>query len=220
MLRRLLVGSSILVLSLYVGSIRAQTTVTFDSFAGGTVITNQYPGISISLLGSAPIAGPKTYVLEDTSGVPQFIFGASGNAITAAEIGNFAPFYDIQFAFSQRIDSFSLMAIDAEEPVSGSAYLGNTFISSLALTSIGFNEASVFRGPVYSLDFGAVGGSQTFDRVVIHLDPLGGPELFDNLVYHTTAPIPEPEIYAMLGVGLGLLGWVGRRKKLKEAAVA
>lgn len=33
-----------------------------------------------------------------------------------------------------------------------------------------------------------------------------------------TAPIPEPEIYAMMAVGLGLLGWVGRRKKLKEAA--
>jgi len=33
-------------------------------------------------------------------------------------------------------------------------------------------------------------------------------------------PIPEPEIYAMMAVGLGLLGWVGRRKKLKEAAAA
>jgi len=32
--------------------------------------------------------------------------------------------------------------------------------------------------------------------------------------------IPEPEIYAMMAVGLGLLGWVGRRKKLKEAAAA
>ena len=35
-----------------------------------------------------------------------------------------------------------------------------------------------------------------------------------------TAPIPEPEIHAMMAVGLGLLGWVGRRKKLKEAAAA
>jgi hypothetical protein len=35
-----------------------------------------------------------------------------------------------------------------------------------------------------------------------------------------TTPIPEPEIYAMMGFGLGLLGWVGRRKKLKEAAAA
>ena len=45
----------------------------------------------------------------------------------------------------------------------------------------------------------------------------GGQYLLNSSV---TAPIPEPEIYAMLGVGLGLLGWVGRRKKLKEAAAA
>ena len=32
-----------------------------------------------------------------------------------------------------------------------------------------------------------------------------------------TAPIPEPEIYAMMGMGLGLLGWVGRRRKLQAA---
>lgn len=30
--------------------------------------------------------------------------------------------------------------------------------------------------------------------------------------------IPEPEVYAMLGVGLGLMGWVGRRKRLKGSA--
>jgi hypothetical protein len=28
------------------------------------------------------------------------------------------------------------------------------------------------------------------------------------------AAVPEPEIYAMMGLGLGLLGWVGRRRKL------
>lgn len=31
------------------------------------------------------------------------------------------------------------------------------------------------------------------------------------------AAIPEPEIYAMMGVGLGLLGWVGRRRKQQAA---
>jgi hypothetical protein len=34
------------------------------------------------------------------------------------------------------------------------------------------------------------------------------------------APVPEPEIYAMMGIGLGLLGWVGRRKKVMERAAA
>ncbi len=32
--------------------------------------------------------------------------------------------------------------------------------------------------------------------------------------------IPEPETYAMLLVGLGLLGWQARRRKLKKAAAA
>ena len=36
-------------------------------------------------------------------------------------------------------------------------------------------------------------------------------------MYATAAPVPEPEIYAMMGLGLGLLGWVGRRRKLQAA---
>ena len=32
------------------------------------------------------------------------------------------------------------------------------------------------------------------------------------------APVPEPEIYAMMGLGLGLLGWIGRRKRLQQSA--
>ena len=32
-----------------------------------------------------------------------------------------------------------------------------------------------------------------------------------------TTPIPEPEIYAMMSIGLGLLGWVGRRRKQQTA---
>src|SRR3989304_3847731 len=34
----------------------------------------------------------------------------------------------------------------------------------------------------------------------------------------TTAPIPEPETYAMMLAGLGLMGFVARRRKQKEAA--
>jgi hypothetical protein len=35
--------------------------------------------------------------------------------------------------------------------------------------------------------------------------------------HNMTTPIPEPEIYAMLGLGLGLMGWVGRRRKQQAA---
>jgi len=32
------------------------------------------------------------------------------------------------------------------------------------------------------------------------------------------AAIPEPEIYAMMGIGLGFVGWIGRRRRRIEAA--
>ena len=165
------------------------------------------------------MAGPRTYALQDTSGVPQSIFGASGNAITPGDnVGGIdAPFYDFQFVFSQPIDQFSLMALDAEESVTASAFLGNTFISSVAQgTFLGNNVASVFNGPVYLLELGSIGGPQQFDRVTISLDTSGGPEVFDNLRFNSVAVIPEPEIYSLMVVGLGFLGWVRLRKNRRK----
>jgi hypothetical protein len=41
---------------------------------------------------------------------------------------------------------------------------------------------------------------------------------FQNLyAVWTVAPVPEPEIYAMMGVGLGLVGWAARRRKRQVA---
>jgi len=34
----------------------------------------------------------------------------------------------------------------------------------------------------------------------------------NQLHFHVVA-VPEPEIYAMLGLGLGLIGWASRRRK-------
>jgi len=34
------------------------------------------------------------------------------------------------------------------------------------------------------------------------------------------SPTPEPEIYAMMGVGLAVMGWVGRRRRKQQALAA
>ena len=44
-------------------------------------------------------------------------------------------------------------------------------------------------------------------------DPLTATGLRSGHLTLTAAAVPEPEIYAMMGIGLGLLSWVGRRRK-------
>jgi len=41
-----------------------------------------------------------------------------------------------------------------------------------------------------------------------------------DLLSQTIPPIPEPEIYAMMAIGMGVVGWAARRKKLKAITVA
>lgn len=62
----------------------------------------------------------------------------------------------------------------------------------------------------YMLEFGVTDWSDeafssglAFDGITVAGNPI--------------TPVPEPEIYAMLGIGLGLMGWVGRRRKLQTA---
>jgi hypothetical protein len=52
------------------------------------------------------------------------------------------------------------------------------------------------------------GSFVTFD------DQINPSTLISNFSIETTAPIPEPENYAMLIVGLGVMGFVARRRKL------
>lgn len=49
----------------------------------------------------------------------------------------------------------------------------------------------------------------------LNVSSIGGP---DTISSAPVAPVPEPEIYAMMGVGLGIMGWVARRKKRRQAA--
>jgi hypothetical protein len=83
---------------------------------------------------------------------------------------------------------------------------------------IGSNSARVFSGPVHSVEFGAIDGRNLFDRVVVDINDGDGPERFDNLQYNF-ALVPEAEIYAMMAVGMGIMGWAARRKNRKQAAV-
>ena len=109
---------------------------------------------------------------------------------------SFGPLFDLEISFDAPVDLFSLMAPDAEESVSAFGYLGNTLVQSISQGILlgnygGTPSGGYFRGSVYRLELGAIGGSLQFDRIVIDLidgeHPAAGPEEFDKVVYNTVA---------------------------------
>jgi len=192
----------------------ASVSIDFSGPSAGDIVTTQFPGVDISLLGSPPIPGPRIYLLQDTSGNPVNVLGASGNAITAGNnVGAInPPFFDMQFRFEGTIDYFSLLVLDAEESVSATGYLGNNAMQSVVQgTFMGFHSGPVFNGPVYLLELGAIGGSTFFNRVVVDLTEADGPELFDNLQF-SSRRLPEPATVALLSVALATLVLARRRR--------
>ena len=110
-----------------------------------------------------------------------------------------------------------------------SATADNGLAASAGCTTGGTPGACFFSTPpvalsdsmVFVIDF--VGNNLNFDAPHLKVQFLSGindGKATGDLLSQTISPIPEPEIYAMMAVGLGLMGWVGRRKRLKEAAAA
>jgi hypothetical protein len=90
----------------------------------------------------------------------------------------------------------------------------------------GYNAGGTTPGWAEGTSIGLIGtnmtvNNQTFAYVIGYNDSAGAAHLgdWDDFVIGVNiAPIPEPETYAMLLAGLGLMGFVARRRK-KSAAV-
>ena len=111
-------------------------------------------------------------------------------------------------------------------------------MQSINIEFIVLDKASALTGTLTSsaggvVTFSSVGtinvsGAQWSNLSFVNLEvPLGNficgsttdcpSVLFDNVVLRATVPVPEPESYAMLLAGLGLMGFVARRRKQKAA---
>lgn len=88
---------------------------------------------------------------------------------------------------------------------------------SFALDSIAINTQDsqtlslTGMGTVSGNGFASTAGSWNFTG-----NPAGSAFVF-SAGSGPVAAVPEPEIYAMLGIGMGVMGWAARRKKQREA---
>lgn len=213
---------------IFAGSSHANTLITFEEAAGPIAMSNApgsavpgYAQLSTQYLASegvyfSSLAGYAAVVNHGagnpTASNPNIIGGTSANGSLDYGAPITISFFDTANTSLKATTSFFKIQGDWYPLNSGSVFataygvLGNV----LGSTSDTDNKTFGVSGPVLQFNFSGV------HSVVI--SGSSGTVGFDNLEYgNLTAPIPEPETYAMMMAGLGLLGFVSRKKKTQTA---
>ena len=129
---------------------------------------------------------------------------------------------------SGNVNQFNF-SVGSQVLTEGSA-VGATIFGLIGPGSVGFSFRDVTTSSTFSngsaaivyVANGATTNYGTFNYIIGFNDNGSTDGDYDDFVVGVrfAAPIPEPETYAMLLAGLGLLGFAARRRKLKAAAAA
>jgi hypothetical protein len=167
-----------------------------QGIAGFSVISNSTPGT----IGTLSMDGPG-YVtftfLGKEAGFNNFFFDIGGVPVSKIyDTGPSVGLTSTQTYLASGPLSFSFGTNTSNTVTNGFAGLSSPTFAIFAGQSSGYKY-------VLGYDDSGAGPDRDYDDMVIGVN---------------VTPIPEPEIYAMMSLGLGLLGWVGRRKNLQAAA--
>ncbi|MDP3538855.1 MAG: PEP-CTERM sorting domain-containing protein [Azonexus sp.] len=178
------------------------TVLDFESFDGMVIGSGSlnYNGLLIS--GNQQFTAGQNIADLGENGV----WGAGNHFLSFDHLGSMT--LDISFN-GQTTKGFAFDYSIYEEDLDGSAFLTARYfdLSNNLIKSTKFIY-SPFGATTYDQfqSFGFVSNTANIARVSI----VGDGVVLDNLTY--TQPVPEPESYAMLLAGLGLMGLVARRR--------
>ena len=101
--------------------------------------------------------------------------------------------------------------------------VGQDFGDPLAATRWTYQGKLIATNPTQTVPWSTlaangINGAGTYQLTFVAFDALNNASTaFSTLTLSDVAPVPEPETYAMLLAGLGLLGFVARRRKQQAA---
>ena len=148
-------------------------------------------GSTVMVLPNATITSFGSDIYVGAAGIDHEICALSGGSCQA----------DLRIDFSTAVNSLSFVTSgwNPGDHVDANVYDGITLLGTVSQSSNGLVDLSAFSHvtSIY-LDDSSTGAGFGYDHFIF-------------------APVPEPETYAMLLAGLGLLGFMARRRK--ESAV-
>jgi len=199
----------------------AVTVVAASSFAHADV---NFSTIQVSSGQFTPLPYPETVTFD--SALPAGIYYSGGRLVTGTA-------WDLEYT-TPTYDTTSYLAVGNAAPTAsvtfdagmGASYFGFYLGTPDSYNSVTFNGSDgshttidgyqlvnySAQSPTGSFYLGVQSTSGTvFTSIVFHSD--GDSMETDNHAYVLAAAVPEPETYAMLLGGLGLMGFIARRRR-------
>jgi hypothetical protein len=195
------IAATLLLATLASGA-QAQNLITNGDFEMPAVATDSFEtytnlgGYGATLWGSDSTSG--THKIVDVAGNQFMQFRGGDSAYTAFSIATSGD-YQLSFDF----DGSGFFDIYNQTTAS---YLIPGPVVQLNGAGTAMNLLTLTGGTSYKLYFGAIGAG---------LPGYAGSLDLDNVSLTAVTAVPEPESYAMLAAGLGVLGFISRRRQLR-----
>jgi hypothetical protein len=165
-------------------------------------VTSVVGGVQFMFQNSGPLASSIADIYFDNSGAflgaPLTIVGNSAGV----QFGLGAKPGDLPGGNAVGFTATTGFTADSDKPVQANGINPGEWLTLQTALGAGQSFATITQ----ALDTGAL-------RIGLHVQGLSDGQSESYI----SSPVPEPEIYAMLAAGLGLMGWTARRRKQQAA---